>query len=414
MNLRPLACAALVISAAAPALAQTGGDLAMLCNTRSPCAVVETKPAGKDAEGRALTVIELNVGADNGEGFKCRPYRREFWVRVEGVAQPRRVLELCNDGYGAAGVGEDEVVVGDNRIEHQQNGGSAWRWDVTYVIQLSPLRVLNEAHCSYHNVAPGFSTTRWDWRGFTGEARWTPKRCTPANGKADEDEEMGCMPEKATRRYMPIPMLEGAFERAGKRLHLGSCAAAIDESGQRGHLLAGTGRANGAELRALLLSKRDLVVTVSDRRFAAGAASWLNDDHIELWLGDYHADLSCPGTRSNLRQWGIGLDGKVHAAHGNPRTGPRLVQRLERSAGGRAQVTLHLLLPEDAAGITLAYSKAENGKQARLVATSAIKRTDATTIGGTWRVGPKAVHCAERDGQLDLIETGLPALLGER
>ena len=405
-------CLAALITTIVSALPAAAQSVADLCTGRAPCSLVETKSAGKDAQGRALTVVEINLGEQNDDGFKCRPYRREFWLRVDGVAQPQRILELCNDGYGASGVGEDDITIKANLLEHHQMGGSAWRWSVGYSIQLSPLRVLDEAHCSYHNIAPGFTAYTWDWTRFAGERRWSPKACNTK--PADDDVEVGCDSGKVLRSYIPIAQLEGAFERVGRRLHLGTCSTAIDESGQRGFLLHGTGRANGTELRALLISKRDLVVTVTDTRFITGAASWLNEDHVELWLGDYHADLACPGERNNLRQWGIGLDGKINAAHGNPRTGPRLVARMQRTVNGRQQVTLHLLLPDDVTGITLAYSKAENGRQSRLVATSKLDRADGTTIGGSLRVDPKGVHCGERNGQLDLIDTGLPALLGAK
>jgi len=305
MMFRAAAYGLLLTGLPAAAFAQSG-DAALYCRDRKPCSIAEAKPAGKDAEGRALTVVELNLGEDNDGAFKCKPFRREFWVRTEGVAEPKRIMELCNDGYGAAQMGEDEVAIKENRLEHAQNGGSAWRWDVTRNLRLSPLNVLDEAHCSYHNVSSGFWTLRWDWQRFAGEARWTPKRCAPVRGKAEEDAEVGCEPDKATRRYVPVPQLEGAFERAGKRLHLGSCATAIDESGQRGFVLFGTPRAAGAELRTLLLSQRDLVVTVSDVKFNTGAPSWLNDDHIELWLGHGRTSLECENEKpANLRQWGI-------------------------------------------------------------------------------------------------------------
>jgi hypothetical protein len=117
--LRILGAASLLIfTSAAVASAQGRTDIATLCKDRKPCTLVKPTPAGKDAQGRALTVIELNLGPKNpdndggNERFNCRPYGREFWVRTAGVAEPRRVLSLCNDGYGASGVGEDEVKIG--------------------------------------------------------------------------------------------------------------------------------------------------------------------------------------------------------------------------------------------------------------------------------------------------------------
>jgi hypothetical protein len=412
MTMRMATVAVALVTLAGAAQAQT--DIADLCKRRTPCGLVAATPAGKDAQGRVLTVIELNLGQKQDENrphrSECDPYRREFWLRVDGVAEATRIFELCNDGYGAASVGEDEVEIGENRLVHKRNGGSAWRWDVARTIQLSPLRVLTEGHCSYHNIAPGFTTTQWDWRRLTGETRWTPKRC---NARGGDDDEVGCDPPKATRRFINIPRLEGALERAGgKRLHLGSCAALIDESGQRGYVLFGSPRAGGAELRALLISNRDLIVSVTDEAFTTAAPSWVNTDHVELWLGHGRTSLECENEKpANLRQWGIGLDGKVNAGHGNPRTAPRVIARLERKVGARTQVTLHLFLPEEVDSLTLAYSKSGGGRQRRLVATSAIRRTDATTLGGLWRVDTKAVVCAEKDGALELTDTGLPAIL---
>ncbi|MCW5771597.1 MAG: hypothetical protein KIT16_08185 [Rhodospirillaceae bacterium] len=392
--------------------AQTA-DIADLCKQQRPCTLVKTTPAGTDAQGRKLTIVELNLGeksADDPE-LKCRPYRREFWLRVEGRAVAQQVLDLCNDGYGASGVGEDDVTIRDNLLVHAQNGGSAWRWDVTRNIQLSPLKVLTEAHCSYHNISPGFTTTRWDWRSFSGEARWTPKRCAPARDQKEEDEaEMGCVPEKAARRYVPIPMLEGALGANSAPLaHLGSCAGAIDDSGKRGFILFGKPGTGGAVMRALMVSPRDLIVTITDDRFTLGAANWIDDDHIELWLGHGRTNLECEGDQpANLRQWGIGLDGKVHAGVGNAKSAPQIVARLERTQGSKRQVTLHLRLPDEAVdGLALVYSKSVNGKQARLVAYSPFKRSDPTTLGATWRLDPKGARCAVKDGQLDLVESGV-------
>ena len=53
----------------------------------------------------------------------------EYWL-LDGKATPKQVLQLCNDGYGSSGVGEDEVEVGPNRLVHHQYGGSSWRWSM--------------------------------------------------------------------------------------------------------------------------------------------------------------------------------------------------------------------------------------------------------------------------------------------
>jgi hypothetical protein len=415
-----------VVAGIDPAAAQARTDIATMCKDRKPCTLVQATPAGTDAHGRALTVVELNLGKknpdnDNGdERFNCRPYAREFWLRVAGVAEPRRVLSLCNDGYGASGVGEDEITIRPNRMIHSQQGGSAWRWNGDKTIQLSPLRVLSETSCSYHNVNIGYTATTWDWQRFAGAKRWYPQACKDGDKRADDNARPDwCDLGKATHRHALIPRLDGALS-AGAEAHLGSCASAFDESGSNGYIIFGKPRPGGAAFRVLMISGNDLIVTVTDAAFATGAASWINDDHVELWIGTDQSRLSCNDGKIKLAQWAIGLDGKVHHGAGDGASPPQVVSRHARSVGGRQQVTLRIRLPHLAdpddffRAVTVVFSKSEGGKQARLTATSPVKRGDETTLSSIRKIEPNAARCAVRDGQLDLIESGLPAILGEK
>ncbi len=413
-----------IVAGIDPAAAQARTDIATMCKDRKPCALVNATPAGKDAQGRALTVVELNLGPKNpdndggDERFNCRPYAREFWLRIAGVAAPRRVLSLCNDGYGASGVGEDDVKIAPNRLVHSQQGGSAWRWNTGHTVELSPLRVLSQEACSYHNVNIGYSLSQWDWRRFAGEQRWFPQACKDGDKRADDKARPDwCDARRATHRHALIPRLDGAMP-AGAPAHLGSCASAFDESGQRGFVTFGKPRPRGAEMRVLMTSARDLIVSVTDTAFAAGTASWLNDDHVEVWIGTDHSGLSCNDSTIKLTQWAIGLDGKVNHGAGDRSSPPEVVARAARSVGGRQQVTLHLRLPaienDYQRAVTVVFSKSEGGKQARLTATSPVKRGDETTLSSVRKLEPKAARCEVRGGQLDLAETGLPSLLGEK
>jgi hypothetical protein len=395
-----------------------------MCKDREPCALVKATPAGQDARGRALTVIEINLGPKNpdndgnDERFNCRPYGREFWVRTAGEAAPQRILSLCNDGYGAAGMGEDEAKVSANRLVHSQYGGSAWRWSTVRTIELSPLRVLSEESCSYHNVNIGYSVTRWDWRRFTGERRWFPQSCKDRDKRDDDNARPDwCDSGRATHRHALIPRLEGAMP-TGALAHLGSCASAFDETGQRGFVTFGKPRPRGAEMRVLMTSGRDLVVSVADTAFTTGAARRFDDDHIEIWIGTDQSGLSCNDSTVGLAQWAIGLDGKVHHGSGDRAGQPQIAARAARSIAGRQQVTLHIRLPaierDYQRAITVVFSKSEGGKQARLTATSPVKRGDETTLSSVRKLELKAARCEVRGGQLDLLESGLPAILGEK
>lgn len=403
------------------AAAQDRTDIAAMCGARKPCTLVQATPAGNDAQGRALTVVEIDLGSKNPDGdgpTACRPYAREFWLRTAGVAHPRRVLALCNDGYGASGVGEDEIAIAPNRMLHTQYGGSAWRWHEKRTIELSPLRVLTEQSCSYHNVNIGYSVSIWDWRHFAGERHWYPQACTDGDKRTDgKTRPDWCDARGATHHQALVPRLDGAMP-AGALAHLGSCAATFDESGQRGYVLTGKPRANGAELRVLMTSARDLMVSVSDAAFASGAETLLGDDHVELWIGTDHSGLGCNGSRFKLARWAIGLEGKVQHADGDAAGPPEVVARAARTVGGRRQVTLHIRLAaadnDYLRTVTVGFSKGVDGKTARLTATSPVRRGDETTLSSIWKIEPKGARCEVRGGQLDLVETGLPALLGEK
>lgn len=215
-------------------------------------------------------------------------------------------------------------------------------------------------------------------------------------------------------RHGLIPRLDAVLPGG---THLGSCAAVFDESGRRGYVIHGRPRPRGAEFRVLMISERDLVVTLSDTAFASGAANWVDDDHIELWIGQNRTNLECPSEdKIKLSHWGIGLDGKVHHDGGGRAIPPEVVARAARKIAGRQQLTLHLRLPparEFQRAITVAFSKTQEGKQVRLTATSPVRRGDETTLSSDFKVHPKAARCVVRDGQFDLIESGRMELLGE-
>ena len=125
--------------------ADLGSVKPAICGTRSTCTVAKVTPAGMSAAGAALAVAEIHLGlADapdpqNGchTGGDADDGGQEYGL-TEGRAAPRLLLKLCNDGYGAAGVGEDEVTIDDNRLSHFQAGGSNDRWEVTDTVRLSP------------------------------------------------------------------------------------------------------------------------------------------------------------------------------------------------------------------------------------------------------------------------------------
>ena len=318
----------------APALA-TKPLQAQLCRGRTSCKIIKSYPAGKTQNGNQLRVIELDLGPKSADGtIRCRPYRREFW-RVVGPANrvgARRMLSLCNDGYGASGVGEDQITVTSNKMIHHQNGGSAWRWDVKRTVSLDPLRVLKVETCSFHNISVGFEMTFWDWRTFRGRQIMKFK---PGTGNDD----MGCSPDQATHRFPVIPWFRKGIALAPAAAPaIGSCGLEIRGDGSRGFVVQGVKApgGKGSRLRVLALGDRTLLITLDTAALSIGKG-WRGSDHVQVWQGG-HLSIDVDLLRDTpVRMFAVRVgDGKVFLGHGTTKARPdRAPHRHEQARAGQ-------------------------------------------------------------------------------
>ncbi len=343
-----------------------------LCEGRQPCEFVGRTDGGTDPSGRGLMVVELALAeaAVRGPSFgdECTPFEHHL-ARFEGdtLVDHRLLLEVCNDGYGASGVGDDRVEVRDNRFIHEQSGGSSWRWSRGTVEQLWPAKLIVETTSSYRSPMGHESTSRWNWETMSGVTSWSFVRCGDEEGA----------PLEGSAVLLPLaPPVEGWPDKG-----LGRCAARIDSSGT-GHIIHGV-PAEGPEdasLSASLTPLQQLRIEVLDDTFVREADSWLFVDHIELWLpqGQDPSDLHCID-RWPAQQWGIDLDGKVYPARGEPDASA--LSATVQVEQGRARFTIQL--PEgEHERITVVYSDSDDGKtQERLLATSALDFGNAHSLG---------------------------------
>jgi len=403
---------------------------AEMCGARQSCAVVTAHPAGTTQRGDKLTIVQLRFAlADRPKDAPeegCRLGDQsdggtEYWL-VRAGQQPRLVLALCNDGYGASGVGDDEVQIGDNRLVHTQVGGSAWRWEVTRTVRLAPLAVLAERSCSYHNVSPETGTvTDIDFTTLT--ARTVAK---DSGAKWREDEGAEC-PDWPAQRFSPEPgprLLAGYNivrlppSQTGQALARGtvldSCALTLSTDGERGFLVFGKPASGGAaaEIKAIADSERSLVIQVydpvRDAAPAAPPASWVHLPHVELWLAPGgEIGVSRPDPQK-LQQIAVDLDGRAYTAGKGVTALPAIDRWTARDAAGRAVVVLRLTWPNEEAllaGVGLVYSQADGGKQARLVATTGIRRSRPLFLPQLVALAsgdeqPAPPSCILRDGRL--------------
>ena len=400
-----------LLVAAGPAAGQETMDA--LCAQREGCAVRAVFDAGAGYDGRPLRVAALTLPSPD-DVVACRPDAEEYWLVPDG-AKPVRVLALCNDGYGASGIGEDVVTVTENRLVHQQVGGSAWRWSTTRTLQLDPLQVVAEQRSGEWAIGPNWWHEDWDWPSLSGEAEWWAPACGDSRDLMREPAD--------GYRYSPIPMVQPADLPADiGSADLGSCATQFDQ-GRPGHVIwgdAGDVFAGGGWMRVLMVSPGDLIVTVRQVNPAAGARSWLHDDHLELWLAPYQSYFDhCLEDGDDLQQWAIRLtDAEVISAFGDP-TDPPVVRshsiRPESTDPQTVIVTTRLGLPDWADAVTVVYSRGDGDeRQVWMAATSALAYGVGATVGQARTLPAGSLACVVRDGWLDLVDTGLHAVTEHR
>lgn len=379
--------------------ADEAGRLAAACAGREPCTVEWRCRAGHDPAGRPLAVLRLAVPAAPELEFECHPF--EYWLlRGDGgaAAPPDFLLRVCNDGYGASGVGEDTIVVRDNRFVHSVYGGSAWRWGGTRELRLVPRELLAESSGGWWNVASNTEEHTWSWETLSGAHAWYSPTCT-ADGEPPWEEQHE--PYRAT--YVPVFELDAAFVRDGWRdTALDDCGARIAADGTGGFLLDGTAGAPGdAALTVVAAPGPVLFVEVQDDDLRDDA----DGDRIELWLidqsftADYMAHCLPAGTIPDAKRWVFAVsDGR--RLEGERRGSPR-VQTVQGGEAGARWARVRLELPAATAALAVAFSDVDAaGTAERTLSTVALDRDDPGPLGPFYPIPFERAGCAVEGGRL--------------
>lgn len=391
---------------------------ALVCGRRDPCELMTEHAAGKDSAGRSLGAALFFLGYDtfgdeeeegqkegerptresgvslspDGATFSAGSYqgclRYEYWriVREAGeIVETDRVADICNDGHGAAGVGEDEVKVGPNAIEVSTSGGSNWRWSETTAYALSPFVRRSQSWSGFWTMGPNFENTEIDWEAFRGKKRWHSPPCD-ADGQPPEGE-----PADGTEYeeiWIPSLPLDAAFLAGGwKTSRLDRCAASIDASGGSGYILSGKpSTAADAHVRVLAAEGGVVFVEVVDDTVVA-------EDHLEVWVGpdgpsygDHCIEVT---STKDVVSWKVRVtDGKVTSGFGKP---PVSSLGVERAADGSGVVRLRLVPPRRES-LTLVHADSDGGKKIeRRIATSRLVDARLATLGNITPAADQAV-----------------------
>jgi hypothetical protein len=429
---RPIALA-LALAALCPAIASAGPSpqqVDAICGIRTTCVIAETHDAGHSPAGVPLIVAEVRLDLDDRppdgpeDGCRDSPGGFEYWL-LEGEAPPRRILKLCNDGYGASAIGDDQVKIEANRLHHGQWGGSAWRWIAGVTLSLSPLRRISSADCSFNVLEPKTMGAReTDYAAMRS-------RIIVEDPAIEKDAMSGCpdWPPDGEFRARPGPGLLAAyaiFENVLKAPKLSrpqpsgvtidGCFPAVTTAGANGFLGSGAAApaTEAASMHAFAETPRSLLVQVADPLASQPTrpASWIDRPHVEIWTAAANTPESPQPLAERTLQTVVELDGTVHAGIGRHQSLPAVERWEGRDASGRPVVVLRITWADDAPfqqGVAVGYSQAKNGKQARIVTTTGIEngrplllpRTFYASIDGAWfNDGPPPLSCDLRDGRL--------------
>lgn len=405
--------AALVIGFGAVAVAGDAPSTAQgaVCQDRSPCRVIETLDAGRSDDGARLTVLHVALGDDQplaeleADSLSCRPHPEEYWLQEMGQDSQtnyRRLFAFCNDGYGAAGVGEDVVTVGPNRITLERSGGSAWRWEFAATYQLVPERPLSRRERSYHAASGGCLETETDYRTLTQRGWFDP----PPPEDTLSEETTFCDRKTAPGQFLGLPWLEGGDSNLVAKMEkqavgLGDCALVLNAGGgeNTGFVIHGQPDPLAeTEVRVLAPTANNLLVQIRDPgRTPAVSANWIHDDRLELWFGPSLQDgYSRAERQRELRQFGIRLaDGAVFAGYGKSKALP-VARRWQRGDARLVLVDWSDTGLEPYA-VTVVYGQGDGRRQGRMIATSILRYGNPDTLGQFWGV---PVNCELQDGIL--------------
>ncbi len=259
----------------------------VLCTERQPCSVAHLHDAGMDAEGRHLFVADVLLSAVDHPRARDRAAAlggdcaRVSWeaviVRGGEIESTWPLVQACNDGYGARGMGEDVVEVGPNVFVHDRVGGSSWIWSEHVELQLSPFRVVGQgSHGEWLNGS-NLSDLRYQPQDFDFRGMWFSPDCgeVPLHPLEDGHGEFS---------WQSVPWVsvdeEWTFAQ-WRSIPLGECGAPMD----------------GLPVRALVTSQRDLFVEFAPNvRGALGV-------HMAGERPSYQQHCVQPGDFSPVQRW---------------------------------------------------------------------------------------------------------------
>jgi hypothetical protein len=303
------------------------------------------------------------------------------------IAREALLASVCNDGHGAAGVGQDEVAIKDARITREVSGGSAWRWSNQLTLDVSTMRIGSISARGAWTVTGNSGETTFNLETFSGSDTWTAPACTSTT---DEHLEHGA-------RVIPVASVALDYLLSGWRTTaLAECGSPFNDENVSAQLSITAVRAD--EANAIIVEIGDDVRSPKDTLhvWTGSRGSWETACVDPVPLDGHFAISTDTGSVKAIKQGAYSL--QVERSPATPH-----LWKLTFAEGTKKADTL----PE---GMTLTYEDWDGAKKSGKLATAAIAPKDATTLNGFFSI-PKRFQCAVKDGKLSLEMGPTEALL---
>lgn len=365
------------------------------CHQRAGCEIEARHEAGTSAAGHRMLVVEVSLGMRDDEGDEPSGARnceeREVWlVHVDsplagGAPPPLPLLTMCNDGYGASGVGEDELQIAPNELVHTRMGGSAWRWSTTTTAQLDPPRVVAESRRSWWALSQNHdSWSHFDFRSFQGSDRHEIPACDADGELPDlgdtEIDAFSSQPIPATA--LPSLLVGGAVDAAAE-IDVSPCAAAG---------IAWEDPKDATYALVLDATSGTLLAQIGDDAFDPA-------DRLLVWATSepQRGGMHCWQSH-RITPLEVSLDGKVVAGSG---AYPGVTVEVGRGADTSRRL-VRVRLGKVPQAISVAYRDADPGEGVGGMATSDVeaRRGERVHLGAVRHVQPERATCGLVDHAL--------------
>ncbi|MDX1922301.1 MAG: hypothetical protein SFW65_04125 [Alphaproteobacteria bacterium] len=409
------------------------------CKGRKGCKYLWSGDAGSlDKKRFIISEIVLPHPAKDGEKKCRRPQDKrygefldnvsqEIWFSTYGGLLPehKKLFELCNDGYGAANIGEDSFSFGKQHVTYRQAGGDNNRWVWARSYALPSLSYTGTMLCDYRTNTSGGHIRLMNYETGAFTSGYSPQESDDSQSSFVDcnSEDLGA----AKPKYKSIDTKQiSSFLglKLGDVKMIGTCGSQLTSQPgpYQGYTIYGQDDGADVTVRYLRINDDRLWVELRDveadktPRIFKSTDNWANDDRIEIWWLDQRqipgkgaVDLE-DAPRKALRQFSVRLsDLKVFAGYGY--SGNQKVPEVERRQGS-LPLAFQIIWPPDQfpspAGLTLSYAHADGNATKVMWASSTFKYADPQSLSPIFNLqgdgrDPREACVITKDGVLDLI-----------